>query len=78
MAEKPYRHGEDAETVTERPDHRRIDPVTLVIGIGTLVASAYALTDGVTWLPGADLRWLLAGGAVLVGVLMLGASLKRR
>lgn len=64
------------ETTERRPRRRGIDIFTLLIGIATLFASAYTLSDGATWLPGLDLRWLLAGGAILFGVLMLGASLR--
>jgi hypothetical protein len=47
-------------------------------GIATLLMAAYVLTDGRTWLPSFDPRWLLAGGAVLVGLLLLGSSVRRR
>ncbi|GAB3005112.1 hypothetical protein LWP59_03545 [Amycolatopsis acidiphila] len=72
MAEYDY----DETTTEQRPRRRGVDVFTLLIGIATLFVSAYTLTDGVTWLPEFDLRWLLAGGAVLFGVLMLGASLR--
>ncbi|MBM7770216.1 hypothetical protein JOD54_000420 [Actinokineospora baliensis] len=55
---------------------RRIDPLTLLAGLATLAASAFVLTDGRIWLPSLDPRWLLAGVAVLVGVLLLGGSLR--
>lgn len=64
------------ETTDQRPRRRGMDVFTLLIGIATLCASAYTLTDGATWLPSFDLRWVLAGGAILFGVLMLGASLR--
>lgn len=64
------------EMTEQRPRRRGVDVFTLLIGIATLFASAYTLTDGVTWLPSFDLRWVLAGGAILFGVLMLGASLR--
>jgi hypothetical protein len=63
------------ETTTER---RRPDLLTLLAGIATLLMAAYVLTDGQTWLPSFDARWLLAGGAVLVGLLLLGNSVRRR
>ncbi|PXY32258.1 hypothetical protein [Prauserella muralis] len=53
-----------------------VDVLTLLAGIATLLVSAYVLSDGVTWLPAFDLRWVLAGGAVLVGTLMLAASVR--
>ncbi|GAA2964996.1 hypothetical protein [Actinokineospora diospyrosa] len=55
---------------------RRIDPLTLIAGLATLAAAAFVLTDGRIWLPSLDPRWLLAGVAVLVGVLLLGGSLR--
>lgn len=54
------------------------DPIALIVGIGALVASAYVITDGNGWTSWLDLRWLVAGAALLIGVLMLGASLRRR
>lgn len=58
------------------PGKRPVDVVTLLSGIAALLVSAYVLSDGVTWLPDMDLRWVLAGGAVLVGTLMLAASMR--
>lgn len=55
---------------------RPVDFVTLLSGIAALLVSAYVLSDGVTWLPEMDLRWVLAGGAVLIGTLMLAASMR--
>jgi hypothetical protein len=42
--------------------------------------SAYVLSDGASWLPQFDFRWVIAGGAVFVGLMLLGASFgsKRR
>ncbi|MTD56289.1 hypothetical protein GKO32_20240 [Amycolatopsis sp. RM579] len=64
------------ETTQQRPRRRGVDVFGLLIGIATLFASAYTLTDGITWLPSFDVRWVLAGGAILFGALMLGASLR--
>ncbi|ACU40328.1 hypothetical protein KCV87_23345 [Actinosynnema pretiosum subsp. pretiosum] len=54
-----------------------IDVVSLVFGVTALIASAYMLTDG-SALPGLDLRWLLAGGALVIGLGLLGSSVRRR
>jgi len=60
------------------PSPRRgLDPVTLLFGIGALLVSGVALTNGSGLLPGVDPRWLLAGGAVLVGTLLLVGTLRR-
>ncbi|MEV4317517.1 hypothetical protein [Actinocrispum sp. NPDC049592] len=62
----------------ETPERKRLDLLTLLAGVATLLMAAYVLTDGRTWLPSFDPRWLLAGGAVLVGLLLLGSSVRRR
>jgi uncharacterized membrane protein HdeD (DUF308 family) len=49
------------------------DPVTLTAGGLTLAASIYVLLGG-TW----NLHWLAAVGAVVVGVVLLLASLRPR
>jgi fatty acid desaturase len=64
---------------TERDVRRRgPDLLTLLAGIATLLVSSYVLTDGAIWVPSLDPRWLLAGGALLVGVFMLVASVRGR
>ncbi|MFF5986395.1 hypothetical protein [Prauserella flavalba] len=67
-----------AEQENRRVEQRRpaVDLVTLLAGIATLLVSAYVLSDGQNWFPTVDLRWVLAGGAVLVGTLMLIASMR--
>jgi hypothetical protein len=66
-----------AEHNTERDVERRgPDLLTLLFGIATLVVSAYVLTDGRIWLPTLDPRWLLAGGALLVGLFLLISSVR--
>ncbi|RZQ64033.1 hypothetical protein [Amycolatopsis suaedae] len=54
---------------------RRFDGVSLVGGIVTLGVAGFVLSGG-SWFGGLDLRWILAVGAVLVGVLMLVASVR--
>lgn len=54
---------------------RRIDPVTLVFGIGGGLVAAYVLSNGSFWF---DFRWALGGTAILVGVVLLTNSLRRR
>lgn len=62
----------------ERAPRRRRGPdvFTLIAGVAALFVSAYILTDGAAWLPSVDPRWALAGGALLIGVLLLLASLR--
>jgi hypothetical protein len=52
------------------------DPVNLVAGLLTLWVAVYALSDGRLGFTGLDPRWVIAGIALLVGVLLLGASLR--
>ncbi|MEY7973122.1 hypothetical protein AB8O38_14095 [Saccharomonospora xinjiangensis] len=64
-------------------DNRKATPhtvelFTLLAGLATLLVSAYVLSDADTWLGQVDLRWVLAGGAVTVGLLMLAASVSPR
>jgi hypothetical protein len=65
----------------DRPDasndevqRRAPDLFTLVVGLAVLCASAYVITDGSSWLPSIDPRWLVAGGALVVGLLLLVLS----
>ena len=52
------------------------DVLTLVAGIATLLVSAFVLTDGALWIPSLDPRWLVAGGALVVGLFLLMASVR--
>jgi hypothetical protein len=75
--QNPYAYDNPADS---RPAKRGVDVFTLIVGIATLLVSAYVLSDGASWLPQFDFRWIIAGGAVFVGLLLLGASFggKRR
>ncbi len=75
--QNPYAYDNATET---QPAKRGLDAFTLIFGVATLLVSAYVLSDGATWLPRFDFRWVIAGGAVFVGLLLLGASFggKRR
>lgn len=66
------------ENTAAQTRRRGVDLITLLCGIATLGVAGYVLSDGASWLPGVDLRWVLAGGAVLVGVLMLAGSLRKK
>jgi len=65
-----------AATEPVAPARRTPDPLTLVAGVIALAVSAIALTG---WTPqiSFDPRWVLAGGAVLLGVLLLVSSMRR-
>ncbi|GAB3469790.1 hypothetical protein [Actinophytocola sediminis] len=60
---------------TESPS-RWPDLFTLLVGLATMFAAAYVLTDGQIWVPTTDPRWLLAGGAGLVGLGLLVSSVR--
>jgi hypothetical protein len=67
---------DDTELVTDRPRRQWPDPLNLIIGVLTIGVAAYALTDGQWGLPTVDPRWVVAGGALVIGLLLLGASLR--
>lgn len=74
MAEqRPRPYDGDDRALTRRPS-----VPTLIAGLATLLASAYLLTDGRAWLPDVDPRWVLGGGALAVGLLLLVMSLRPR
>jgi hypothetical protein len=61
----------------EQNETRRFpDVLTLLAGLGTLLVSAYVITDGAFRIP--NPTWIVAGGALLVGVLLLASSLRKR
>ena len=53
------------------------DVLTLLAGLVALAMSVAAFVGQLPWLPDFDPRWLLAGAAALVGVLLLMGSLRR-
>jgi hypothetical protein len=69
------------KTHRSNPDNRRtrrgIDPLTLIVGLGALFAAAVGLSEDTSWVSAIDPRWLLAAGAVLVGVLLLVGTLRK-
>jgi hypothetical protein len=68
-----------AEKTRDTETRRRWpDVITLLFGLATLVVSGYVLSDGNLWFPAVDPRWLITGGALLVGILLLGSSLRRK
>jgi L-asparagine transporter-like permease len=68
-----------ADDNTEREvGRRRPDVFTLIMGIATLGVSGFVLSDGEMWFPEVDPRWVVAGVALVVGVIMLGASVRGR
>ena len=82
MAEQERGHAEfddvgevAAAEVTRR---RGPDPLALLGGVLTMVMAVAAFTGWLPEVPHFDPRWLLAGGAAVVGALLLLGSLRRR
>ncbi|PSL54702.1 hypothetical protein B0I31_106218 [Saccharothrix carnea] len=59
-------------------EKRGVDVVGLVFGVAALIAAAYMLSDGAAWPEFLDLRWALAGGAMVIGLGLLAGSARRR
>jgi len=54
------------------------DPLALLVGLATLAMAVFAFAGELPDLSGVDPRWLLAGGAALVGLVLLVGSLRGR
>jgi hypothetical protein len=63
------------EQVTRR---RGPDPLALLVGLATLAMAVFAFVGELPDLSGFDPRWLLAGGAAAVGLVLLLGSLRGR
>ncbi len=70
----------DRDDATVAPARRRRpDPAALLVGLFSLAVAGAAFLGRIPDLAVvADPRWLLAGAAVLLGVLLLVGSLRRR
>jgi hypothetical protein len=71
----------DVITTDDRaPSARRRgpDPLTLLVGLATLAMAVFAFVGDLPDLSGFDPRWLLAGGAAVVGLVLLVGSLRSR
>jgi hypothetical protein len=63
--------------VAEQSGKKRFDPFALFAGIATLLVSSFVLTDGRVWQAMPDARWLVAGVAVIGGLMLLLGSTMR-
>jgi hypothetical protein len=63
------------EQVTRR---RGPDPLALLVGLATLAMAVFAFVGDLPDLSGFDPRWLLAGGAAVVGLMLLVGNLRSR
>jgi hypothetical protein len=71
----------DVITTDDRaPSARRRgpDPLTLLVGLATLAMAVFAFVGDLPDLSGFDPRWLLAGGAAVVGLMLLVGNLRNR
>ena len=71
----------DVITTDDRtPSARRRgpDPLTLLVGLATLAMAVFAFVGDLPDLSGFDPRWLLAGGAAAVGLVLLVGNLRGR
>ena len=65
--------------IIDRPARRRgPDPLTLLVGLATLAMAVFAFTGELPGGLGLDPRWLLAGGAAVIGLTLLIGSLRGR
>ena len=63
----------------EPPARRRgPDPLTLIVGLATLAMAVFAFTGQLPGGTGLDPRWLLAGGAAVIGLALLVGSIRGR
>ncbi len=77
-------HRRDAPDVITTDDpapsarRRGPDPLTLLVGLATLAMAVFAFVGDLPDLSGFDPRWLLAGGAAVVGLVLLVGNLRSR
>lgn len=70
---------EDGVTEDVQPRRRPApDVIALLVGLASLVTAVFAIIGYMPPLPSFDGRWAVAGAAVILGVILLGASLRRR
>ncbi len=69
-----YTGGADVDVARRRGP----DPLALLVGLATLAMAVFAFVGELPDLSGFDPRWLLAGGAALVGLVLLVGSLRGR
>ena len=71
-------YGTDEAPTTNVARRRGPDPVALVVGLLSIAMAVFAFVGQVPDLSGLDPRWLLAGGAAVVGLMLLVGSLRGR
>jgi len=71
-------YGIDEAATTTVTRRRGPDPAALVVGLLSIAMAVFAFVGQVPDLSGLDPRWLLAGGAAAVGLMLLVGSLRGR
>ena len=73
-------HADVISTGEPAPPARRRgpDPLALLVGLATLAMAVFAFVGELPDLSGFDPRWLLAGAAAVVGLVLLVGSLRGR
>jgi hypothetical protein len=61
-----------------RPHRTGPDPLALLVGVATLAMAVFAFVGELPDLSFVDPRWLLAGGAAAVGLILLVGNLRGR
>ena len=71
---------EIVSTGVDEPSARRRGPdlLTLIVGLATLAMAVFAFTGELPGGIGLDPRWLLAGGAAVIGLALLVGSIRGR
>lgn len=58
-----------------KPERGRVDPLAMVVGVLALLVAGFGIT-GTSRVGVVDLRWVLAGAAVVGGLALLVAGLR--
>ncbi|GAA2887823.1 hypothetical protein GCM10010472_52730 [Pseudonocardia halophobica] len=69
---------QDARQQEERAVRRMPDPLALIVGLVSLGIAGSGFLGRAPDLSAFDARWLLAGGAVVLGLVLLVASVRKR
>ncbi|MCA1708826.1 MAG: hypothetical protein LC808_38330 [Actinobacteria bacterium] len=75
MTDYPPETEPDSGAIARR---RGPDLLTLAVGLAALTVALSALLGGMGWLPGVDIRWVLAAVAILVGLALILGSVRPR
>lgn len=74
----PVSTSEPTSGATRRPARRMPDLLTLLLGLVSLGVAVSGFVGRTPDTLGLDGRWLLAGGAIALGLVLLAASVRRK